>query len=257
MPWQQAQKEVRVKLLKQDDELYVLARSTGRMNKERAMRRRKLKKLWSRLLELRKQQLTRDDLLLKLGATKNEAGIAYRLVDIQVPKEGESVSSESFTFRLDKDKLRSVRRREGHYLLRSNLCKSDPAELWQMYINLTEIEQAFKELKNDLAVRPVFHQKDSRIESHIFVAFIAYCLQVTLKQRLRSLAPGLTPRSALEQFAKIQMLDVHLPTTDGRCIVLRRYTQPEKENLLLLDQLKLQLPDQPPPKITLKGEVCH
>ena len=160
------------------------------------------------------------------------------------------MSSKTFTFALCKDQLRIVRRREGRYRLRSNLTGEDPATLWQYYIQLTEIEQAFKELKSDLCIRPIHHQKDERIEAHIFVAFVAYCLQVTLKQRLRVVAPGLTPRAALEKFGVMQMVDVHLPTTDGRHLVLPRYTQPEKDQLLLLQQLKLQLPEQPPPRIT-------
>lgn len=148
-----------------------------------------------------------------------------------------------------KDKLRQTRRREGRYLLRSNLTQTDPAQLWQYYIQLTEIEQAFKELKGDLSIRPIYHQLDERIEAHIFIAFVAYCLQVTLKQRTRALAPGLTPRAALEKFAALQMVDVHLPTTDGRHLVLPRYTQPEKDLQLLLKRLKLELPAQPPPRI--------
>ena len=113
-----------------------------------------------------------------------------------------------------------------------------------------DIEQAFKELKGDLAIRPIYHQTDARIEAHIFVAFIAYCLQITLKQRLRSLAPGLTPRSVLDKKAAMQMLDVHLPTTDGRTIVLSRYTEPEADQAILLQLLKISLPAQPPPRIT-------
>jgi len=142
-----------------------------------------------------------------------------------------------------------VRRREGHYLLRSNLTGHDPAQLWRFYIQLTEVEQAFKELKNDLAIRPVHHQKDERIEAHIFVSFLAYCLQVTLKARLKPLASGLTPRAVLEKFAAVQMLDVHLPTTDGRELVLTRHTEPEADLRLLIAQMKLELPAQPPPKI--------
>ena len=128
-------------------------------------------------------------------------------------------------------------------------CQQAQAELWAFYIQLTEVEQAFKELKGDLAIRPVYHQSDERIEAHIFVAFLAYCLQVTLKQRLRALAPGLTPRAVPETFAAIQMLDVHFPTTDGRTLIFTRHTQPEKDHQLLLHQLKLRLPPQPPPRI--------
>jgi hypothetical protein len=162
----------------------------------------------------------------------------------------QAVTPETFHVTLNRKKLRIVRRREGSYLLRSNLTGDNPALLWQYYIQLTEVEQAFKELKGDLSVRPIYHQLDSRIEAHIFVAFMSYCLQVTLKHRLRALAPGLTPRSMLEKMAALQMVDVHLPTTDGRCLILSRYTQPEKDQQLLLSQLKLELPSQPPPKIT-------
>jgi hypothetical protein len=205
--------------------------------------------LWYRLHELQQQTLTRDQLLIKLGAAKKEAGRAYYLVDIQLPEKDQEVSAQTFTFSLKRKKLRVVRRREGRYLLRSNLVAEDPAQLWQHYIQLTEIEQVFKELKSDLSIRPIYHQKDSRIEAHIFVAFQAYCLQVTLKQRLRALAPGLTPKAVLEKFAALQLVDVHLPTTDGRYLILPRYTQPDKDQLILLSQLQLELPDQPPPKI--------
>ncbi len=248
-PWEAVRASLRVKLLEQDGELYILARSEGRVHKERAMRRRRLKKLWARLGELRRQKLSRDQLLLKLGAAKKAAGRVYGLVDIRLPKPHQAVSPETFSFGLRKDKLRRMRRREGHYLLRSNLRDEDPVRLWRLYIQLTEIEQAFKELKGDLAIRPIHHQLDRRIEAHIFVAFVAYCLMVTLKHRLRALAPGLTPRAVLEKLSAIQMVDVHLPTTDGRRIVLPRYTQPEKDQRLLLQTLKLKLPPQPPPRI--------
>jgi transposase len=247
--WTEARESVQVKLLEQDHELYVLARSDGRADKERAMRRRRLKRLWKRLQELRRQELTRDQLLLKLGAAKKEAGRAYGLVDIQLPEVAQPVTPDTFRFTLRKDKLRQTRRREGCYLLRSNLTATDPAMLWQYYIQLTEIEQAFKELKSDLSLRPIYHQLDHRIEAHIFVAFIAYCLQVTLKLQARQLAPGLTPRAILEKLSAIQMVDVHLPTTDGRHLILPRYTQPDPDQQLLLQRLKLVLPQQPPPRI--------
>ena len=249
LPWQAVRPSVDVKLLSHDSELYILARSHPRTLKERAMRRRRLKKLWRRLHELQQQTLTRDALLLKLGAAKKEAGRAYHLVDIQIPDPKQPVTPETFTFSLRRDKLRTVRRREGRYLLRSNLRDEDPATLWQYYIRLTEIEQAFKELKHDLAIRPIYHQTDKHIEAHIFIAFIAYCLHVTLKQHARSCAPGLTPRAVLEKFATMQMVDVHLPTTDGRQLVLPRYTQPDPDHQLLFQQLKLSLPAQPPPRI--------
>ena len=175
-PWEQVRDAVAVKLLDQDGELYVLARSAGRVDKERSMRRRRLKKLVKRLRELQQHVLTRDQLLLKLGAAKKEAGRAYSLVDIRLPDNGQEVTPETFQFALSRRKLRIARRREGKYLLRSNLTGDDPARLWCYYIQLTEVEQAFKELKGELAVRPIYHQTDARIEAHIFVAFMAYCL---------------------------------------------------------------------------------
>lgn len=248
-PWEKARESVAVKLLEREGELYILARSEGRVHKERAMRKRRLKKLIARLRELQQQAPGRDQLLLKLGAAKKLAGRAYYLMDIHLPSEGEAVSQQSFHFSLKKEKLRLTRRREGHYLLRSNLRSETPTKLWQFYIQLTEVEQAFKELKSDLAIRPIHHQNEERIEAHIFVAFLAYCLQVTLKQRLRALAPGLTPRAVLEKFAGIQMVDVHLPTTDGRRLILSRYTEPDADQQLLLERMKMVLPKQPPPKL--------
>jgi hypothetical protein len=254
LPWARVKDSLEVKLLPQEGELYILARSQGRRKKERAMRRRRLKQLWKRLHELQRQKLTRDELLLKLGAAKAEAGKAYRLVEVQVPKAEEPVRAGTFTFSLRKERLRAAMRSEGDYLLRSNLSGEDPAILWQRYIQLTEIEAAFRNLKSDLAIRPIHHQKDPRIEAHIFVAFLAYCLYVTLQQRLRALAPGLTSRAVIEKMSAIQMIDVHLPTTDGRLLVLSRYTQPEPDHQLLLQRLHLTLPAQPPPRISQADE---
>jgi hypothetical protein len=254
-PWEQAREAVQVKLLEREGELYILARSRGRVDKERGMRVRRLKRLVKRLKELRLQTLDRDALLLKLGGAKKEAGRAWALVQIELPPKEQAPKTDSFQFRLNRVKLRQVRRREGHYLLRSNLAHESPAKLWQFYIQLTEVEQAFKELKSDLAVRPIWHQKDERIEAHIFVAFLAYCLQVSLKARLKTHAPGLTPRAALDKLAGIQMVDVHLPTTDGRELTLTRYSEPDADQRLLLATLKLQLPKQPPPRIATCAPV--
>jgi transposase len=244
-PWQAARPGVLVKLLPQPGELYVLAHSQDRVAKERAMRRRQLKWLWARLKQLRAMTLTREQLLMKLGAAKHQAPSAWRLVQIELAEQ-----EASFSYQLNKDKLRSARRREGRYLLRTNLTETDPTQLWSFYLQLVAVEEAFKNLKGDLAIRPIFHQHEQRIEAHIFISFLAYCLHVTLGQRLRTLAPGLSARSALEKFAAVQMIDVHLPTTDDRELILTRYTQPESELQLLLDKLKLQLPAQPRPRIS-------
>jgi hypothetical protein len=243
-PWQKVRQGVDVKLLAQEQETYVFAQSHDRIHKERAMRRRKLKWLWARLNQIAGMKLERQELLMKLGAARAKAPAAWRLLDIDIPEAG-----TAFTFVLHRGRLSQIRRREGRYLLRTNLTGRDPAELWQFYIQLTEIEAAFKALKDDLRLRPIFHQLEHRIEAHIFVAFIAYCLQVTLRARLKSLAPGLTPRAVLDKFAAIQMLDVHFPTTDGRTLILTRHTEPDPDQKLLLTRMKLQLPPQPKPRI--------
>jgi len=250
LPWQAVREGVDVKFLPQDQELYVLAQSHARINKERAMRRRKLKWLWARLKEIAAMDLDREELLMKLGAARAKAPAAWRLVDVAVAPEG-----AAFSFTLDRDKLRQGRRREGRYLLRTNLTGKDPAELWRFYIQLVEIEAAFKTMKDDLHLRPIHHQLEHRIEAHIFVAFLAYCLHVTLRARLKPLAPGLTPRAVLDKFAAIQMLDVHFPTTDGRTLILSRYTEITADQKLLARQLKLDLPPQKPPRITAPEKI--
>jgi len=251
LPWQQARAGVDVKLLPQAGEVYVLAQSHARVPKERAMRRRQLKSLWKRLHQLQQMTLTRDALLLKLGAAKQQAPSAWRLVDIQLPTD-----SDPLRFALRKDRLRQTRRREGRYLLRTNLTVADPARLWGFYLQLVHVEEAFRTLKGDLALRPIFHQKEARIEAHIFLAFLAYCLQVTLTQRLTPHASGLTPRSVFDQLKALQMLDVRVPTTDGRWLHMARVTQPDKTQQVLLAQLGLQLPAQPLPKLGPR-ELSH
>ena len=251
-PWQKARAGVQVKLLAEDDELYVYAESVDRASKERAMRSRQLKWLWKRLRALAAMEIPREEMLMKLGAARSRAPTAWRLVDIEMDKE-----SSMFVYTLNRQKLRRIRRREGRYLLRTNLTENDPALLWQYYTQLVAVEEAFKNLKGDLAICPVFHQEERRIEAHIFIAFLAYCLQITLQRRLHALAPGLTARSALEKFAAVQMIDVHLPTTDGRELLLTRYTQPEPELKLLIQQLRLQLPPQPSPRIATGSVTRH
>ena len=283
-PWARVREGVQVKRLVTEEDVYVLAQSDARIDKERGMRRRRLRRYVDRLQALQSQTLTRDQLLMKLGAARHEAGRAAHLVQVTISEIGAATTKAAATpkaaarakaaapkpragrakagvakevkpaasleFRLDRAKLRQVRRREGRYLLRTNLDAQQPERLWAFYIQLTEVEQAFKELKHDLAVRPIFHRKDDRIEAHIFVAFLAYCLQVTLKANLRPLAGGLTPREVIAKFKSMQMVDVHIPTTDGRELMLPRYTQPQAEHRMLLQQLRLSLPEQPPPKIT-------
>jgi transposase len=257
--WQQVKEDVAVKLLPRDGEVYVLARSLPRRNKESAMRRRKLKAYWSRLKELQKREkLTRDELLLAIGAAKEKAGRnAHRLVTLQLPAAGQKAGPANFRFELDREKLRETLRHEGQYLLRSNLVGEDPAELWRNYINLVRIEESFRTLKGDLGLRPIFHQLDGRIEAHVFISFLAYCLHVTLEKINKKAATGLSSRSVLERMSEIQMLDVTIPATDGREVRMRRYTRPENVHELLLDKLGFTLPGQPPPEIRMPRPVVE
>jgi transposase len=250
-PWQQVRDSVRVKLFEHEGELWVLAESQGRRAKEIAIRRRRLTRLLRKLRAMRHSLPSRDRLLLRIGAAKKEAGRVFGLVQIHLPEAGQAVTRQTFHFQLDKAKLRALEQRDGHYLLRSNLSGEDPAVLWARYMQLTQIEATFRTLKSDLGIRPIYHRLEHRMEAHILVAFLAYCLQVTLKNQLMLHAPGLTPQAVLEKLATIQMIEVWIPTPDGRWLVLPRYTQPEKEVQILLDGIKRTLPSQPPPRLTI------
>jgi transposase len=249
LPWQDVRSELRVKLLPADGELYVLAESGARKDKERGMRRRHLKRYWMRLGELKDQKQSRDKLLKKLGVAQHAAGrIVEHLVEVDVSESG------VLTYSLDREKLRAARQREGRYLLRTNMTAEDPALIWRCYMQLCHVEEAFRTLKGDLGLRPIFHHKAERIEAHLFVSFLAYCLMTTLRQMLKGSGTGLTPRVVIEKLATLQMLDVRLPTTDGRELLLVRHTEPDRDVAILLEQLKLVLPPQPPPKITYPAE---
>ena len=234
LPWQKVRDSVEVKLYEHENELYVLAKSEGRQQKEIAMRRRRLARLLRKLRAMRRSLPSRDQLLLRIGAAKKEAGRAFGFVKIELPHEDQDVTRDSFRFRVDKTKLKEAERRDGHYLLRSNLTAEDPAVLWTRYVQLTQIEAVFRSLKSELGIRPIYHQLEHRADAHILVAFLAYCLQVTLKNRLMAYAPGLTPAAVLDKLGTIQMIDVCIPTCDGRWLILPRYTQPDRDLQLLL-----------------------
>lgn len=250
LPWQKVRDSVEVKLFEQDGELYVLAKSEGRQLKEIAIRRKRLVRLLRKLRAMRRGLPSRDQLLLRIGGAKTDAGRAFGFVQIKLPDARQPVTRESFRFSVDKKKLKEAELRDGHYLLRSNVSGEDPAVLWTRYVQLTQIESVFRSLKSELGIRPLYHRLEQRVDAHILVAFLAYCLQVTLKFRLTQHAPGLTTAAVLEKLSAIQMIDVWVPTLDGRWLILSRYTQPEKDTLLLLQKLQLELPTQPPPRIT-------
>lgn len=257
LPWQKVRDSVEVKLFEQSGELYVLAKSDGRQRKEIAIRRKRLVRFLRKLRAMRRSLPSRDRLLMRIGAAKTEAGRAFGFVEIHMPASGQPVTRESFRFQVAKRKLKAAEQRDGHYLLRSNLTGEDPAVLWSRYVQLTHIEAVFRTLKSDLGIRPIYHHLQHRIDAHILIAFLAYCLQVTLKNRLMRHAPGLTPTAVLETLAAIHMIDVWIPTVDGRWLILPRYTRPDKDVSLLLQQLDLHLPAQPPPRITAHAAGAH
>jgi transposase len=260
LPWRKVRDSVEVKLYEHEGELYVLAKSGGRRAKENAMRRKRLVRLLRKLRAMRKSLPGRDQLLMRIGAARKEAGRAFAFLKIQLPQKDGEVTRATFTFHIDKPKLKAAEQRDGHYLLRSNLTGEDPAVLWTRYVQLTQIESVFRSLKSELGIRPIYHQLERRADAHVFIAFLAYCLQVTLKNRLMMHAPGLTVLSVLEKLSTIQMVDVWLPMLDGRCLVLPRRTQPEADVQALMEQIGITLPPQPPPRIKssqLPGTAKH
>jgi transposase len=249
LPWQKVRDSVQVKLYQDGGELYVLAKSEGRQAKEIAIRRKRLVRLLRKLRAMRKSLPKRDQLLLRIGAAKKEAGRAFGFVKIRLPQTGDAVTRETFSFQTDKAKLKAAEQRDGHYLLRSNLTAEDPAVLWTRYVQLTQIESVFRCLKSELSIRPIHHQLEHRADAHVLIAFLAYCLQVTLKNRLMIHASGLSPAAVFEKMATIQMVEVWIPMLDGRWLMLPRYTQPEKDVQAMLNKLDITLPSQPPPRI--------
>lgn len=248
LPWTKVRGSVEVKTFEEKGETYVVAKSGGRAEKELAIRRKKLARLLRTLRGMRKVR-SRDQLLTRLGAAKCKAGRAFGYVEIRLPKKDEAVNGETFGFELKKEKLAEAELNDGHYILRTNLTKSDPEWLWRLYMMLAQIEAAFRNFKNDLKLRPIYHQLGRRVDGHIFVCFLSYCLHVLLQKKLAVLAPGLTVRQALDRLASVRMLDVEIPTTDGRKLTMSRHTKPEEAVELLLGQLKMKLPDQPPPRL--------
>jgi hypothetical protein len=263
-PWEQVHEGVQVKLLAQENEVYVLARSVDRRKKEAAIRRRKLRTLIHGLNRLKRRTISRDTLLKKVAVLQRDAGRVAALVKTREPKVNEPVNRETFVCTFDRPAWRKTVDRDGCYILRAYLPPEETPDalteekqapvLWAWYTQLVHVEEAFKTLKSDLDLRPIHHQIESRVEAHIFVAFLAYCLTVTLRMKLNNSAPGLTPREALRSLSSIQLVDVHIPITDGRELIMPRYTEPEAAQEMLLEKLKLKLPKQPPPRIR-SGEI--
>ena len=206
--WQQVNESVVVKYLEKEGECYVLACSKSRLAKERAIRKRKLRRYLDGLAKLQNNYRDRDRFMKRLGVLQHEAGGCRHCVDLQLPAPGKRVSQKNFSFTFNHQKYRVMIYRDGMYFLRTNQTDQEAVELWQQYMLQCHIEQAFKELKSDLGIRPVYHHKEERVDAHIFVAFLSYCLQATLRQKLRNDASGLTSQAVLETLSRIQLLNV-------------------------------------------------
>jgi transposase len=251
--WQRAAPEVEVKLCPTDGDLYVLCRSQGRVAKEQAMRRRSLKALVRDLVKLRA--------LVAKGRLKQPRHIERRIAHLEERHRSywrflQSCRHENgrLCWQWDRAKWRASVNRDGAYLLRAHWPGglSDPAQLWQTYVQLTEAEAAFRSIKSELKVRPIWHKLDGRVEAHIMVAFLGYAMHVCLKKLAAQKAPSLTPWQILEHLRKIVLVDVEFETRDGRTLTLPRITIPEKEQAALLLQLGWTLPEQPPPRIRFR-----
>jgi transposase len=255
-PWHQVHDSMQVKLAQHEGEFYVLAHSDQRQLKEKAMHRRRFKAYGRGLHALRRRcrkgcrcRIQRDTLLGRLAVLKQAAGRMSAAIAVHIPEEGQRPTTENFRYELNAGFSREALERDGSYILRSNAIQADATTVWSMYMQLVWIESAFKSMKSDLAIRPIFHQVQPRVEAHLFVAFMGYCLMAALRKHLEPTAPGLSPKAVLEQLGAIKMVDVCLPTRDGRWLIMPRHTEPEPEQQMLLEKLGLTLPAQPPPRI--------
>jgi transposase len=246
-PWQQINESVQVQLIAQEQETYVLARSVDRAKKEEAMRWRQIRGLMRDLVKLRRSirkgsLVDSDKVLMRLGRLSERWPRAWHYVSTQW-QEG------TLHWHWDRQALRLAQHRDGAYLLRTNLSDQSPETLWPMYVQLTEVEAVFRALKSELAIRPIWHWVGPRVEAHVMVAFLGYCLWVCLKQKLKAAAPGLSPWQVLDQFKRIVQVEVWFKLKDGRAICLPRITQSEPTQAMLLHQMNWSLPEQPPPRI--------
>lgn len=253
--WQKVSEQVQVQLIPEAQEVYVLCRSAGRVRKEQAMRRRWLRKLIGDLRSLRARvregRLKQPELIQRaIGRLQERHPQAWRWLKWELK---ESQAGLALDWDWDREKFKKSAQAEGAYLLRAHWPDCDQgATLWQTYVQLTEAESAFRTLKSEVKVRPIWHWTADRVDAHVLVAFLGYCLWVCLKKKAESAAPSLTPWQILDQLGRILMVEVWFDLKDGRQLCLPRITQPEPAQALLLHQLNWSLPAQPPPRVYAK-----
>ena len=256
--WKHVRGQVDVVLRPGDDgDTYVIARSVKRRAKENAIRRRRMRKLYDSLNSLAisvEQGYVRhyDVLVNRLGRLEERYAQVFGFVEISRTRDNEDI--KQFAFRLNRHALKKAYRQDGTYLLRTNLIENDPSRLWEQYIQLTEVESAFRALKSEIKLRPINHRIEPRVEAHVMVAFMGYAMWVCLKWKLKGMAGSLSPRQAIELFRSLKLVEVWFDTIDGRRICLPRITMPEPEHQIVLEQFKWNLPEQPPPRIYTRRE---
>ena len=258
-PWEKlGDKDVQVQLLAQQDETYVLARSMARAEKEKAMFEREFYGLMRSLIKLQKRlrhrRLCKKDIVHRqLGRLQERYARAWKYL-----KSLELIETPCLRLRWDWDRcgLKSATLKEGAYLLRTNIKEPEPKKLWQQYIQLTEVESVFRVLKSELGLRPIWHRLDHRINAHIMIAFMSYCLWVCLKKHLHAHAGSLSCSHVLANMRSIQMIEVWFDANKQRRFCLDRITEPEPEQQAILEMLGWSLPSQPPPKIYSKNGKC-
>jgi transposase len=245
--WQRVRSDVEVKLVAtpQGEETYVLCRSTARKDKEQAIRSRFSGRMEKALKALEKRVAAgrlkdRNKIERRLGSMQARNPQVADLYEIKVVDQDDR---PQLAWKLIEERRHWQQAREGAYLLRTNLPASDPEKLWKDYIQLTEAEAAFRALKSELSVRPLFHQLERRVKAHILVAFLGYALWVTLKHLLLARRSAFTPMKALAALSTLQSADIILPTTAGYVIRLRRITSPTPGQQDLLEQLGITLPE--------------
>jgi transposase len=250
--WQKASSEVKVKLCPDDNDVYVLCRSQGRVQKEQAMRRRVLKACVRDLIKLKRS--------IARGTIKDSKLIERRIAHLEERHRPmwrflkhcrHNEKHQRLEWEWNREKWGAAVKRDGAYLLRAHWPgQHSAAELWQTYVQLTEAEAAFRTMKSEIKVRPIWHQLGRRVEAHIMIAFLGYAMHVCLKKLAARKAPSLTSWQVLQHLRKIVLVDVEFDTTEGHLLMLPRITIPENEQAALLVQLGWTLPEQPPPRIT-------
>jgi len=245
--WERVREYVEVKRVPVPggEETYVLCRTTARREKEKAIRSRFSTQIEKALGGLAQRVATgklkdRGKIERRLGRIEARYPSVADLYQAQVVETPAGLRVE---WQMLADRRAWQETREGAYLLRTNLQAGTAAELWTKYIQLTEVEAAFRVLKSELSIRPLFHQLEHRVKAHILVAFLGYALWVTMKHLLRRKYSPLTPARVLSLLASVQSADIILPTTDGREIRLRRVTTPSPEQNEVLRTLGIALPE--------------